>query len=161
MTSYFLLRTRGEYPAAYVEIPEGWAEEAHKQLHRLRDWDWTAKSIEVHAPWCKFLLDLGLIDDETEELLKDGHVALAKPLHDVNFVSSGWPPKVEIDKWGLTFHIGNLESWTDWLSWLELGVETDTKRCRYSDCVEAHPVANDNEIVSCPTCRSCMGLHTV
>ena len=160
MPTYFLLRARGEYSAAYVEVPDGWAEAAYRQLKALRDWDWTARGITVHAPWCRFLRDLGLLDEGDEEMLKDGHVALAKPLHDVNSVatSADWPPTVTIDKWGIEFRLGNLICWTKWLSWVELGVETDIRRCRYNDCFEAHPVAGENELVSCATCRAGMGL---
>jgi len=34
----------------------------------------------------------------------------------------------------------------------------DRKRCRYSDCVEQHPVASDEEQVTCATCREWLGL---
>jgi hypothetical protein len=35
---------------------------------------------------------------------------------------------------------------------------TDRKRCRYSDCRERHPLASDEQRVSCPTCRDWLGL---
>lgn len=38
-------------------------------------------------------------------------------------------------------------------TWSNLGVESDAVRCRYTDCVEAHPVAGDDELVTCHTCR--------
>lgn len=31
-------------------------------------------------------------------------------------------------------------------------------RCRYSDCVEGHATADDEERVTCPTCRRDLGL---
>ena len=31
-------------------------------------------------------------------------------------------------------------------------------RCRYSDCIEGHPVADDEEQVTCETCRKTLGL---
>jgi hypothetical protein len=31
-------------------------------------------------------------------------------------------------------------------------------KCRYTDCKEQHPVADEEEPVSCPTCREYMGL---
>ena len=34
----------------------------------------------------------------------------------------------------------------------------DRKRCRYADCIEQHPVAGDDEKVTCPKCRHWMGL---
>lgn len=37
-------------------------------------------------------------------------------------------------------------------------METDEKRCRYSDCREKHPVASENEQVTCSTCRLYLGL---
>ncbi|KKL69331.1 hypothetical protein LCGC14_2115990 [marine sediment metagenome] len=33
-----------------------------------------------------------------------------------------------------------------------------TLRCRYEDCVEGHPVAEENDQVTCPTCRRCLAL---
>lgn len=33
-----------------------------------------------------------------------------------------------------------------------------TKKCRYTDCKEQHPVAGEEEAVSCSTCREYMGL---
>lgn len=166
MALYFLLRARGQHPAAYVEIPDGWAEAAYRQLQALRDWDGTANGITVHARWCRFLLDLGLIDESIEDMLQDGHVALNKPLHDVNAVARrwrstppNWPPTVTIERWGLEFRLGSSVAWTKWLRWTELGVETDVRRCRYDDCIEAHPVAGENELVSCVTCRAEMGLE--
>lgn len=45
-----------------------------------------------------------------------------------------------------------------WLSWEELGVETDYLRCRYADCAERHPVAEEDEMVTCRTCRLDLGL---
>ena len=35
---------------------------------------------------------------------------------------------------------------------------SDRLRCRYSDCVEGHPTTNDEEQVTCPTCRRDLGL---
>lgn len=35
---------------------------------------------------------------------------------------------------------------------------TDTARCRYEDCPEAHPVATEDEQVTCATCRKELGL---
>jgi hypothetical protein len=37
-------------------------------------------------------------------------------------------------------------------------VPPKTKKCRYSDCMEAHPVAEEVEPISCSTCREYMGL---
>lgn len=37
----------------------------------------------------------------------------------------------------------------------------DRKRCRYMDCAEQHPVASDDEQVTCPTCREGLGLEAV
>ena len=37
----------------------------------------------------------------------------------------------------------------------------DNLRCRYSDCCEQHPVATEDETVSCPTCREWLGLPEV
>ncbi len=34
----------------------------------------------------------------------------------------------------------------------------DPLRCRYADCPEDHPVAEDDEQITCPTCRSDLGL---
>jgi hypothetical protein len=34
------------------------------------------------------------------------------------------------------------------------------KKCRYTDCKEQHPVASEEEPVSCSTCREYMGLPT-
>ena len=34
----------------------------------------------------------------------------------------------------------------------------DKLRCRYSDCVEGHPTTNEEEQVTCPTCRRDLGL---
>lgn len=34
----------------------------------------------------------------------------------------------------------------------------DTKRCRYSDCPEQHPVASGHEQITCPICRKYLGL---
>lgn len=31
-------------------------------------------------------------------------------------------------------------------------------RCRYTDCAERHPVAAEDELVTCPTCRKDLGL---
>jgi Zn finger protein HypA/HybF involved in hydrogenase expression len=31
-------------------------------------------------------------------------------------------------------------------------------KCRYTDCKEQHPVADEEETVSCPTCRKDLGL---
>lgn len=161
MALYFLLKTRGQHPAAYVELPDGWAEAAHRQFQSLQDWDKTANCITVNAPWCRFLLDLGLIDEAIEDMLQDGNVGLSGPLHDVNAVATppDWPPTVAIARWGLEFRLGSVVARTEWLRWKELGVETDTRRCRYDDCVEAHPVAGDSELVSCATCRAEMGLE--
>src|ERR1700752_4095095 len=35
---------------------------------------------------------------------------------------------------------------------------SDPLRCRYDDCVESHPIADDDEPVTCPTCRKYLGL---
>ena len=34
----------------------------------------------------------------------------------------------------------------------------DRKRCRYFDCPGRHPAAKRGERISCPLCRSYMGL---
>jgi hypothetical protein len=34
----------------------------------------------------------------------------------------------------------------------------DPKRCRYDDCVEQHPVAQEDERITCSTCRAWLGL---
>jgi hypothetical protein len=34
----------------------------------------------------------------------------------------------------------------------------DALRCRYTDCPEAHTVADENERITCNTCRRDMGL---
>jgi hypothetical protein len=51
----------------------------------------------------------------------------------------------------------------DWklISWQELGVDADEDllRCRYADCDEAHPVATENELVTCMKCRKDMGIE--
>lgn len=40
--------------------------------------------------------------------------------------------------------------------------EDDPIRCRYTDCVEQHPVVSDKcERTTCPTCRAWMGLDTL
>ena len=32
------------------------------------------------------------------------------------------------------------------------------KKCRYTDCKEQHPVASEEEPVSCATCREWLGM---
>lgn len=34
-------------------------------------------------------------------------------------------------------------------------------RCRYEDCTEQNPVAEDKEQVTCSTCRKALGLETL
>ena len=41
--------------------------------------------------------------------------------------------------------------------WTKLRLQK-TKKCRYTDCKEQHPVASEEEPVSCVTCREYMGL---
>lgn len=36
--------------------------------------------------------------------------------------------------------------------------EPEPLRCQYSDCAEKHPVADEEESVTCPTCREYLGL---
>ena len=38
---------------------------------------------------------------------------------------------------------------------------TDTLRCRYSDCIEQHPEATEDERITCRTCRECLGLPSL
>jgi hypothetical protein len=45
------------------------------------------------------------------------------------------------------------------VTWNELGIDNeDLRRCRYNDCIEAHPVAGEDELVTCHTCRRNMCL---
>lgn len=37
----------------------------------------------------------------------------------------------------------------------------DTLHCRYEDCPEGHPVAENDEQVTCPTCRAELGLPSM
>ena len=47
----------------------------------------------------------------------------------------------------------------DLVTWNELGISNeDPKRCRYTDCEEEHPVAGEDELVTCHTCRRDLGL---
>lgn len=43
------------------------------------------------------------------------------------------------------------------LFWTKLRPK-QTRKCRYTDCKEQHPVAGEEEPVSCSTCREYMGL---
>jgi len=60
--------------------------------------------------------------------------------------------------WSGAVKEGPFHTWHG-LSWVELGIDTeDLLRCRYHDCVEAHPVAGENDLVTCHTCRRFMCL---
>jgi hypothetical protein len=39
-----------------------------------------------------------------------------------------------------------------------LAISEDKLRCRYTDCIEKHLVAKDDERVTCATCRNVLGL---
>lgn len=38
------------------------------------------------------------------------------------------------------------------------GTDAPVQKCRYTDCVEQHPVAGDDEQVTCPSCRTYLGV---
>ncbi len=166
MTQYFLLGVEplgGAPAAAYVVVDQefrAWAQEAFKRLQELKKWDENVQTIIAATDAFVFLHDLGLLDPEEEEMLQEGNVQLTARLNDVNavMINKASPyGQVLIRDRGLLFLSGMATTST--LTWAEIGIETDNIRCRYHDCVEAHPVAGENELVSCPTCRASMGLE--
>jgi hypothetical protein len=168
MDRYFLLRVQpktGAPAAAYLKADAAfmaWAQEAYKMIESLRRWDEGAFSILAYSSAFVFLHDVGLLDEEDQLTLECGNVQLAKALVEPNVMVD---PKakdapygqVTVKRNGLSFMSMSFRTTT--LTWAEIGIETDNIRCRYNDCVEAHPVAGENELVSCPTCRASMGLE--
>jgi hypothetical protein len=71
-------------------------------------------------------------------------------------------PRMVINKDGFTLGIprGVTTYSSNHIPWLAIGADKsqDLLRCRYFDCVEAHPTAADNELVTCHTCRKDLGL---
>lgn len=100
-------------------------------------------------------------DDIREALYDDNSVVLLAapadfPMKEVHL--SGFDA-VQVVKYGVKLSTVR----PDWklISWQELGVDADEDllRCRYADCDEAHPVATENELVTCMECRKGMGIE--
>lgn len=101
-----------------------------------------------------------LSDEADEELLESlyddrSNVLLGGPLREEDIVARcdvlDYPIGVDVKASGVA--LDARWQYVAFIRWVELGIEEDLKRCRYNDCAEDHPVAGENELVTCRTCR--------
>lgn len=166
---YFIFRIN-----SYGVCAEICADEAfYEDVARLRQLFTDARMLEVVFDAERFtrVLYPGALPDEDEwsDVCRGCVIMRVAPVPacedeegDDENVVSGCSLRMIVDKDGFTLSvIRNRTTYSsNHISWLAVGADKaqDLLRCRYFDCVEAHPPAADDELVTCHTCRKEMGL---
>lgn len=162
-TRYFIFRIDAHGVCAEICADSGF----YADVARLRQLFTDGRVLEMRFNAERFtrILYMGALTDEDEwSDVCQGDVLMRVEALDAGKGEHLVPcsPRMVINKDGFALEVprGGTTYSSNHVPWPAVGADKaqDLLRCRYFDCVEAHPPAADDELVTCHTCRKEMGL---